>query len=83
MKNYSAIVISLKINYQIQALESLRKGIEDYDRRQGWRGAVTNKIRNKNWEKTISKYKLDPTLNWSFAEISSVENNKINFGDFD
>ena len=74
-----SISTPLKINYQIQALESLRKGIEDYDRRQGWRGAVTNKIRNKNWEKTISKYKLDPTLNWSLAEITSVENNEINF----
>ena len=29
-----------KINYQIQALKSLRKGIEDYDRRQGWRGPI-------------------------------------------
>ena len=74
-----SISTPLKINYQIQALESLRKGIEDYDRRQGWRGAVTNKIRNKNWDKTISKYKLDPTLNWSLAEITSVENNEINF----
>ena len=74
-----SISTPLKINYQIQALESLRKGIEDYDRRQGWRGAVTNKIRNKNWDKTISKYKLDPTLNWSLAEITSVGNNEINF----
>ena len=74
-----SISTPLKINYQIQALESLRKGIQDYDRRQGWRGAVTNKIRNKNWEKTISKYKLDPTLNWNLAEITSVENNEINF----
>ena len=74
-----SISTPLKINYQIQALESLRKGIEDYDRRQGWRGAVTNKIRNKNWEKTISKYKLDPTLSWNLAEIISVENNEVNF----
>ena len=74
-----SISTPLKINYQIQALKSLRKGIEDYDRRQGWRGAVTNKIRNKNWEKTISKYKLDPTLNWKLAEIISVENNEIKF----
>ena len=30
-----SISTPLKINYQIQALKSLRKGIEDYDRRQG------------------------------------------------
>ncbi len=74
-----SISTPLKINYQIQALESLRKGIEDYDRRQGWRGAVSNKIKDKNWEKTISKYKLDPTLNWNLAEITSIENNEVNF----
>ena len=27
----------LNINYQISALESLRKGIEEYDRRHGWK----------------------------------------------
>ena len=26
----------------------LRKGIEEYDRRQGWRGPIVNKIKNKN-----------------------------------
>ena len=40
-----SISTPLKINYQIQALKSLRKGIEDYDRRRGWRGPITSKIR--------------------------------------
>jgi len=69
----------LKINYQIQALKSLRNGIEDYDRRRGWRGSITNKIKNKNWKKIISQYKLDPTLNWQLAEIVSLDNNEIGF----
>jgi len=74
-----SISTPLKINYQIQALKSLRKGIEDYDRRKGWRGPITNKIKNKNWKKTISQYKLDPTLNWELAEITSLDNSKIQF----
>jgi penicillin-binding protein 1A len=65
-----SISTPLRINYQIQALKSLRKGIEDYDRRQGWRGPITNKIKNKNWENIISQYKLDPTLKWHLAEIT-------------
>ena len=69
----------LKIDYQIQALKSLRKGIEDYDRRRGWRGPITNKIKNKNWNNIISKYKLDPTLNWSLAEIISINDQGIKF----
>ncbi len=74
-----SISTPLKINYQIQALKSLRKGIEEYDKRRGWRGEVTNKFKRKNWEQKISQFKLDPTLNWRFAEIKSIENNEINF----
>ena len=74
-----SISTPLKINYQIQALKSLRKGIEDYDRRKGWRGPITNKIKNKNWEAKVSQYKLDPTLNWNFAEIISLDDNSIDF----
>ena len=60
-------------------MKSLRKGIEDYDRRKGWRGPITNKIKNKNWEAKVSQYKLDPTLNWNFAEIISLDDNSIDF----
>ncbi len=74
-----SIKTPLNINYQIQALKSLRKGIEDYDRRRGWRGPVTNKNQNKNWEKKINQYKLDPTLNWKLAEIIGLDENKIKF----
>ena len=74
-----AISTPLRIDYQIQALNSLRKGIEDYDRRRGWRGPVTNKLTNKNWKKIISQNKLDPTLNWQLVEIVSFENNEIKF----
>ena len=64
---------------QIQAINSLRKGIEDYDRRHGWRGPITNKIKNKNWEEKIKVFKLDPTLNWQVAEIIDFNNQEINF----
>ncbi|MFL2876041.1 MAG: penicillin-binding protein 1A [Candidatus Pelagibacter sp.] len=74
-----SIKTPLKINYQIQALKSLRTGIEEYDRRRGWRGPITNKNKNQNWEKTINNFKLDPTLNWQQAEIISVDIEKINF----
>ena len=58
-----SISTPLNINFQTQALKSLRKGIEDYDRRRGWRGPITNKLKNKKWEMKINQYKLDPTLN--------------------
>ena len=74
-----SISTPLNINYQIQALKSLRKGIEEYDQRRGWRGPITNKTKDSNWKNLISKYKLDPTLGWSLAEVISIDINKIKF----
>ena len=78
-----SISTPLNINFQTQALKSLRKGIEEYDRRRGWRGPITNKIKNKNWENKISNYKLDPTLNWHVAELVSVDEKELRFITFD
>ena len=69
----------LNINYQIQAINSLRKGIEEYDQRRGWRGPLVNKQKNKNWEKKLKNIKLDPTLSWNFAEIINLNDNEIDF----
>jgi penicillin-binding protein 1A len=69
----------LNINYQIQAINSLRKGIEDYDKRHGWRGPITNKIKNRMWKKKLDLIKLDPTLNWMAAEILELNNSQIIF----
>ena len=69
----------LNINYQIQALNSLRKGIEEYDKRHGWRGAITNKVKDKNWKDKVERFKLDPTLNWKLAEITDVNDSEIRF----
>ena len=74
-----SISTPLKIDYQIQALKSLRKGIEQYDQRRGWRGAITNKYKDKNWKNKVSKYKLDPTLNWKLAEAISISSDRILF----
>ena len=74
-----SIKTPLDINYQIQAIKSLRKGIEEYDRRHGWRGAITNKLRDKNWKQKIKNIKIDPTLNWKKAEIIKVNDYGITF----
>ena len=67
----------LNTQFQLNALKSLRKGIEDYDRRHGWRGAITNKLLDSNWKKKIDNKKLDPTLNWQIAEIDEVNLNGL------
>ena len=74
-----SIKTPLNINYQIQALKSLRKGIEEYDRRHGWRGPISNKFKDKNWKIKIDRLKLDPTLKWLIAEVIDTNNNEIKF----
>ena len=69
----------LNIDYQIQAIKSLRKGIEEYDRRHGWRGPIVNKFKDKKWEEKLKKIKLDPTLEWELAEIIDTSNNSLEF----
>ena len=72
-----SIKTPLNIKYQKAAIKSLRNGIESYDRRHGWKGPITNKFKDKNWKTKLKKFKLDPTLNWKFAEIISVTGNEI------
>ena len=67
----------LDIDYQILAIESLRDGIESYDRRQGWRGSITNKNQDKNWKNKLEKIDIDPTLKWKIGEIISFKDNSI------
>ena len=62
----------INLNYQIHAQNALRSGIESYDKRHGWRGAITNKIKNPNWKKIIKNLRIDPTLNWEKAEITGI-----------
>ena len=76
-KVYSeGLSISTPLNgrYQIAALDSLRFGIEAYDKRKGWRGPITNVFQNKNWKEKIKNIKIDKTLKWEIAQITKVEN---------
>ena len=70
---------ALDVNYQLYALSALRSGIESYDRRHGWRGAVLNTKSDPNWRKRLKEKKIDPSLNWSFAEIINVKKEEIVF----
>ena len=67
----------LDIDYQIKAIESLRQGIDAYDKRRGWRGPITNKFTNPNWENKIKSFDIDPTLNWKNGEIILLTNEDI------
>jgi len=61
----------LNSSYQIEALKALREGLEEYDKRHGWRGPVTN-LNKKNWEDYVQNFIPDKSLNWKLAKVISV-----------
>ena len=62
----------LNSRYQIEALNALRKGLEDYDKRHGWRGPIKN-MPQQDWEKDILSYIPDRSLNWKLAKVIGVK----------
>ena len=84
----------LDLNLQKVATQSLRKGLQEFDKRKGWRGTLTNK-KYKNWKRDLSKFYLEKSLGWELAIVKRIDkfetvietqNNKkgiINFNDID
>ena len=68
-----SIATPLNNKYQIAALEALRFGIEQYDRRHGWRGVIGNTKSDENWKNKVKNINLDKTLNWEIAEVIEIE----------
>jgi len=80
----------LNSNYQIEALKALREGLQEYDKRHGWRGALTN-VKSKNWQDNIQELISDRSLNWKLAKVIElnkliakieIENKEIGYIDF-
>ena len=49
----------LNTEYQVYALNALRKGIETYDRRHGWRGVILNKSVVPDWKDKLKTLNID------------------------
>jgi len=62
----------LNLKYQIQAIDALRKSLEEYDRRHGWRGPLNN-ISDVNWLKKVKDLQIDKSLNWKLAKIIEIK----------
>ena len=67
--------IKTPLNLELQniATSSLRKGLEIYDRRKGWRGPLTNKKNSKNWKKDLDKFKLEKSIGWNIAIVKKIK----------
>ncbi|MBD1154796.1 transglycosylase domain-containing protein, partial [Pelagibacterales bacterium SAG-MED21] len=66
--------INTPINLEFQkiATEALRNGLISYDKRKGWRGPLTSKRYNKNWNKGLKKFNLEKSINWKLAIVKKL-----------
>ena len=70
--------IKTPLNLELQniATSSLRKGLEIYDKRKGWRGPLTNKKNINNWKKDLEIFELEKSIGWKLAVVKKI--NKFN-----
>nr|MBC8300156.1 PBP1A family penicillin-binding protein [Pelagibacterales bacterium] len=67
--------ISTPINIGLQkiATDSLRQGLIEYDKRKGWRGALTNIKELEKWNKDVDKFRLEGSINWDLAIVKKID----------
>ncbi len=66
--------INTPIDLELQkiATKSLRNGLISYDQRKGWRGPVSNKKYNFDWNKDLEKFYLEKSINWKLAIVKKL-----------
>jgi len=66
--------ISTPINLSLQkiAIESLREGLINYDKRKGWRGPLLKGEKLNNWKDKLEDFKLEKSINWNLAIVKKI-----------
>ena len=69
---------TLDPSLQSAAREALMQGLEDYDRRHGWRGAWGNVDIEDGWQDEASEQSAPPERReWRAAVVESVDGNTV------
>ena len=66
--------INTPINLELQKIttQTLRDGLISYDKRKGWRGALTNKKYTKNWNDDLEKFNLESSIDWRLGIVRKL-----------
>ncbi|MDC2974349.1 PBP1A family penicillin-binding protein [Candidatus Pelagibacter sp.] len=89
--------IKTPLNLELQkiATQSLRNGLQEFDKRKGWRGPLSNIKKYKNWKKDLKDLNLEKSLGWELAVVTRIDkfetviktqnddSGTINFNDID
>ncbi len=71
--------IKTPLNLILQEISSsvLRDGIENYDKRKGWRGPIKNiSLSNQNWKSLINN-NLEKKIGWEIARVVKIDYSEI------
>ncbi len=63
----------LDLKLQKIATQSLRKGLEEFDKRKGWRGSISNKKKHNNWREDLKSFDLEKSLEWELAIVKRID----------
>ncbi len=63
----------IDLNLQKLATNALREGLENYDKRRGWRGPILNKKVSNQWKKDLEKLNLEKSIGWEIAIVKRVD----------
>lgn len=75
------VITSLDAKIQKFAQNSLRKGIREYDRKNGFRGAITNISDITNWHEKLKKIPKPPALlEYHLTVVLKVADNYVEIG---
>ncbi len=82
----NGIVVRTTLNSNLQkiAAKALQEGIENYDLKHGWRGAITkfDQEKIKNWQQSLNKVNIDKPYkeSWQKAVVLSVTKDSAMIG---
>ncbi len=67
--------IKTPLNLELQkiATQSLRNGLQEFDKRKGWRGALSNIKKHKNWINDLKDLNLEKSLGWELAVVTRID----------
>ena len=66
---------------QLIANKALRYGLEKYDRKRGYRGAVKKLNNLDNWRDELKEIEIDPSIGkWQYAVVLEINKDKIYIG---
>ena len=63
----------LDLELQKIATQSLRNGLQKFDKRKGWRGPISNIKKYKNWKNDLKDLNLEKSLGWELAVVTRID----------